>query len=214
MGSTDTRIRRVVECGIFHASLAQRFHSLGCDLPQIFNRAKLDGLGWTCLGAGRDHSRFLPVITEGAFERATIIPIAFDYAEWAGHNTIGAAIANIRLNEYPAEFCANNRTRGAGFQASGVLAMLAYIGGKRPGVQLGRVSPKSRLRSLLDKLHVPPRLCADRARIVVGKTTPVKAIFANIVPFFAGNFTSLATDAQRRICQKCSCGHGSDRLSV
>src|SRR5204862_208726 len=58
---------------------------------------------------------------------------------------------------------------------------------------------------LLHKFDMAPRRCADRAGVVVGEAAPVESVFAYLVPFFAGDFTGFAADAQRRIGKKGGC---------
>jgi hypothetical protein len=133
--------------------------------------------------------------------------VTFHDSERARNHAISATIADIRLDEYSAEFCANNGARGASFQASRFFAMLANIRRKRPRIQLWSVAAKSRLRDLFHKLYVPPRLCAHRAGVVVRITTPVETALAYRIPFLARNFASFAADAQCRICQECRYRH-------
>src|SRR5690348_8066908 len=57
---------------------------------------------------------------------------------------------------------------------------------------------------MLDELHVPPRRVSNRPGVVVGEAGPVQAIFAEVIPFFAGDFTGFAADAERRIGEECS----------
>ena len=132
MRSPNAAVGRIVDRGIFHSAAVQLFHSLLSLLAKVFNLSKFYRLGWASFRAGRLQSDFLAVVTECAFEGAPIVWITLYDSERTGRDAVPAAIANIRLNEYSAEFCAYDGTRWTRFQATCVLAMLANIGRKRP----------------------------------------------------------------------------------
>src|SRR5581483_10833022 len=60
------------------------------------------------------------------------------------------------------------------------------------------------LRRMLYELHVSPRGMTHSLGVVVGKASPVQAVFAKVVPLFAGDFTCLAADTERRVREECS----------
>ena len=94
------------------------------------------------------------------------------------------------------QFRTNDCARRTCLQAPGVLAMLANVRRERPRVQFRRIAAESRLGRLLDKLHVPPRLRADCASVVVGEAAPIQSVFGDVVPLFARDFASFAADAE------------------
>src|SRR5438034_11536235 len=60
---------------------------------------------------------------------------------------------------------------------------------------------------------MPPGRGAHRAGVVIGETAPVETIFADAVPFLAGNFARLAANAQRRIGEKRCHAHADSVFS-
>jgi hypothetical protein len=73
--------------------------------------------------------------------------------------------------------------------------MFADIGGENPGGLLARVAADSGHRRFFYEFNVPPRLGSDRASVVVGIAAPFEAVFADLIPFLAGDFACLAAYA-------------------
>src|SRR5207237_5458283 len=108
MRSPHARVHWVVKRGISHAATAQFLQTLFRFPAECVDFAELDGLGGTRLGASRNQSHLLAVITERTFEGAAVIFISLDHPEGTCDHAVAAAIANIRLNVYPAELGAHD----------------------------------------------------------------------------------------------------------
>jgi hypothetical protein len=57
----------------------------------------------------------------------------------------------------------------------------------------------SLLPILFNEHHMPPRGCAEVTGVVVGIARPNESILRHMIPFFACDFASFATDAHSRI---------------
>src|ERR1700727_453312 len=79
-------------------ALVKLFHTFAGLLAKLVDRAEMDGLGWTCLGAGWLQTIALAVIAERAFVRMTAHFAAGDDAERAGRYATRAAVADVSLN--------------------------------------------------------------------------------------------------------------------
>src|SRR5205823_11392887 len=123
-------VKRIVDGGIVHAAPMQLFYSRLRLAPEIFNFSELDGFRRASFRARRLQSDFLTVVAEGAFEGATILLIALHNPKWTRSDAVATTVADIRLDENSAEFRPHNRAGGASLEASGLLAVLADIGGK------------------------------------------------------------------------------------
>ena len=108
MCPSHARVQRVIERGISHAATAQFLQSRFRFPAECVDFAELDGLGGTRLGASRNQAGLLAVITERTFKGAAVILISFDNSKRTRNDTVAAAIANIRLNVYPAELSAHD----------------------------------------------------------------------------------------------------------
>jgi hypothetical protein len=137
----------------------------------------------------------LAIKAEGTFEGASVFLVALHDAEGACGNAICASVADIGLKIDAAKLGANESASGTGFEASGDFAVLTDVGGELPGEHVGRVSTDAGNDVILDELHVTPCGMADGAGVVVGEASPVEAVFADVVPLFAADFTGLAADA-------------------
>src|SRR5699024_11465485 len=131
------------------------------------------------------------------FQGDTAVLAAFNNTKWTTSYARTAAIAHIILDHDGAELSAEQRTRWAHIQTSGIGAVLAHIGRHQPpesirvwrsGVyrrgrgflrtdfgpaqraQLGALLTVvgNRLSILLNKRHAPPRMCADVHTVVTG----------------------------------------------
>src|SRR5207244_12612652 len=70
----------------------------------------------------------------------------------------------------------------------------------------------ARVGWVVHECHVRPGAVAHRAGVVIGETAPVETVFADAVPFLAGNFARLAANAQRRIGEKRCHAHADSIL--
>src|SRR6185437_10909225 len=214
MYSFNTGFNRIVDHCVGNAACFQHFQSLIGFASQIFEQPKFDGLCWARLGAGRLQSRALSIRTESTLESAAIGFIFFHHAKGTTHNTVGATIADIRLNENRSKLHAYDCAGGTCFKAASYFAMLADVGRKAPCRQLlGGVTAAPDLRRILHKLYMTPRGMPDGHGVVIGISAPLKAVFSQLVPFLARHLACLAADAQRGIRQKCSCAHAVLRRS-
>ena len=155
----------------------------------------MNGLSWACLCAGRLQSNLLPVIAKCAFEGAAILLIFCHDSEGTGHDAIGAAVADVRLHEYSAEFSANDRSGGASLKATRFFTVLADVRRKSPRSLLGSVAAESGDRRLLDELHMSPGGGTQGSGVVIRIAAPIQAIFTDTVPFLASYLACLASDS-------------------
>src|ERR1700733_11668447 len=79
------------------AALVKLLYTFASLLANLVDRAEVDGLGWTCLGAGWLETVALAVIAERAFVRMTA-RAARDDAERAGRYAARATVADVSLN--------------------------------------------------------------------------------------------------------------------
>src|SRR5699024_6711038 len=135
----------------------------------------------------------------------TAVLTAFNDAEWTTSYTRTAAIAHIILDHDSAELSAEQCTRWAHIQTTGIGAVLAHIGRHQPSEsiriwrsciyrrgsvflltdfghaqrdQLGAFLAGfgNTLIILLNKRHVPPRIRTERPGVVIGITRQVIAL--------------------------------------
>src|SRR5579864_1527482 len=214
MYSFNTGINRIIDYCVSNAARFQHFHSLICLAPQIFKLPEFDRFRWARLGAGWLQSCALSIRAKGALECAPIGFIFFHHAKRTTHNTVGAAVAYVRLNEDSSKLHPHDCARGACFQTAGHFAMLADVRRETPCRQLlCGVAAAPDPRSILHKLHMPPRRMPYGHGVVIRIAAPLKPIFSKLVPFLACHLAGLAADAQRGIGQKCSCAHAVLRRS-
>src|SRR5580692_102858 len=128
-------------------------HTLAGLLAQLGNGAEVDGLGGTCLGAGRFQAVTLPVVAERAFVRMTAHFAASDHAERAGRNAARATVADVRLNIDVLEFILNDGAGGASLMARGRQAMLAMVAHHEPAIESRFVRFGGKL---LNEFHMAP----------------------------------------------------------
>jgi hypothetical protein len=102
-----------------YAALVKLLHTFAGLLAKLVDRAEVDGLGWTCLGAGRLQTVALAIIAERAFVRMTAQLAARDDAERAGRDAARATVADVSLNINVLEFILNNCAGGASLVTRG-----------------------------------------------------------------------------------------------
>ena len=163
---------------------------------ELIDLTELDRLGRAGFRTGRFQADFLAVVAERALEGAAVFLIALDDSEGTGGDTVAASVADVRLNVDASEFCANDRAGGTGFKASGIFAVLAHVGRKRPRVLLARISSEAWNGRLLDELDVTPGGVAQGGCVVVGEAGELKSICIDAVPLLAGDFAGFAADAE------------------
>ncbi len=117
------------------AALVKFLHTFAGLLAKLVDRAEVDGLGWTCLGAGRLQTVALAVIAERAFVRMTAHVAASDDAERAGRYAARATVADVSLNINVLELILNNGAGRASLMARGRQAMLAMVAHHEPAVK-------------------------------------------------------------------------------
>src|SRR5215831_11272035 len=153
-----TAFLRIVNHRILDAPGFQDFKSCFSFLSERIKFAEFDRLRWTSFGARRFQSCALPVRAESTLECPAVRLILFHHAKGTAHNTVGTAVANIRLDENRAKFHAYDCACGTRFQAACHFTMLADVRREAPGRQLVRsVATAPDLGRILHKLHVTPR---------------------------------------------------------
>src|SRR3569623_1022012 len=179
------------------ALLAELHDSRGRALAQHRNRAELNRVRGTCLGARRLQSDTDAIVAERAFLRRVGHVIDVDHAERARTNAVAAAVARIGLDDDSVELRADDRARGTHLETRRLHAMLAHIAHHEP-------APLVRLGKLFDELHVPPRVATQSQRIVVALAAhlEVRAAVAargKLIPLLARHLACLAPDADARV---------------
>ena len=116
-------------------ALVKLLHTFASLLAKLVDGAEMDGLGWTCLGAGRLQTIALAVIAERAFVRMTAHFAASDDAERAGRYAARATVADVSLNINVLELILNNGAGRASLVARGGQAVLAMIAHHEPAVK-------------------------------------------------------------------------------
>src|ERR1700742_2863452 len=87
-----------IKIRLWDAALVKFFNTFACLFAKLLDRPEVNGLGWTCLGAGRLQTVALAVIAERAFVRMTAHVAASDDAERAGGYAARATVADISIN--------------------------------------------------------------------------------------------------------------------
>lgn len=132
MSATHARIQWIIEGRVFHTTTVKLVQPFLRGLPEVVEVAEFYGLGGTRLRTRWSKADFLPVIAKRAFKSSAVLLVSFDYPERARCYAISAAVADIRLNVDSAELGAYDGAGWASFQATGILAMFANVGGERP----------------------------------------------------------------------------------
>src|SRR5262249_56754765 len=87
-----------IQGGSGYAATVQLMHTLEGAIAQLVDRAELDRLSRTRLGASRDEAIPLPVVAERTLVRVAVEGAAGDDAEGAGRDAVGAAVADVGLD--------------------------------------------------------------------------------------------------------------------
>jgi hypothetical protein len=118
------------------------------------------------------------------------------YSEGTGNHAVAAAVADVWLHIYRSELGANDRARGTRFQTSRVPAVFTNVREKQPAKWIFCSGDLGSQRCGLFQEHdVPPGRVAETVGVVVGLAGEVEAVGRNVIPFFASNFTGLASYA-------------------
>ena len=166
------------------AALVKLLHTFAGLLAKLVDRAEVDGLGWTCLGAGRLQTVALAIIAERAFVGMAAHFAARDDAERAGRYAARATVADVSLYINVLELILNNGARRASLVARGRKAMLAMVAHHEPAVKIRLVQYRalgSKLAGrfdgeLLDEFHMAPGGRRQLSRIVIAVAGKFKAI--------------------------------------
>ena len=123
-----------------YAEGRDRMNALACARAQIIQSAKDDRFGGTNFCARRRETALLAIITESAFEGAAGVRqrlrTAINYPKGTRHHAVSAAVTDIILHKYRADFGADDRSGGTRFEATGFLAMLANVREKNPAERI------------------------------------------------------------------------------
>src|SRR5205807_9682656 len=107
-----------IETGLVQTSLVQKAKPLSCLFLEFFHFPILNRVGGTGLSACRLQAILHTVITKRAFAcRVRLLLVTRNDSEWAGDDTIAAAIADILLHVYRVKFGANSCAGWASFMA-------------------------------------------------------------------------------------------------
>src|SRR5256885_240983 len=185
-----------VQVGAALAGLRQLAQSRLGHLPQICDRAEVDGFGRARLGARGLEAHLHPVVAEGAFLRRARYRIDVDDPEGARADAVAAAVAGVRLDDDGVELRPDDGARRAHLEAAGVDAVLADVAHHQP-------APLASVRAeLLDELHVTPVDAVEMASVVIAiaaQGTNATIRRRKLIPLLAGDLARLAADAHRRI---------------
>src|ERR1700761_4041496 len=159
-------------------------HTFAGLLAKLVDRPEVDGLGWTCLGAGRLQTVALAVIAERAFVRMSADLAASDDAERAGRYAARATVTDVSLDINILKLILNNGAGRASLVARGRQAMLAVVAHHEPAVEGRLVGHRVQgskhawrfVGELLNEFHMAPGCRRQLIRIVIAVAGPVKAI--------------------------------------
>ena len=134
-----------IELCLAHSSFMQQAKSLSCMLLENLHFPILNRVGWTGLSTGRLHAILHTIITERAFaSRMDALLVTRNDSEWAGNNTVAAAIADVLLHVHSVKFSANNCAGWASFMARCMRTVFAYITAHKPAVRIEKGQSRSR----------------------------------------------------------------------
>ena len=217
MRAADAAIPRIVHPGVVHPTRTKVLDPACGSLTQNVKLAELNRLRRARRCARRLQSRLLPVVAEGALECPPIVGPPIDHAERAGDDAVAAAVADVGLDEDAAELGPDDRSRGTGLEAAGVLAVLAHVGREVPAERVAAVAavsgPDGHLAAL-DELHVAPRRVAEARCVVVRESREREPVVGNAVPLLARDLAGLAADAQRRVGEEGGYRHWSRAVTL
>ena len=136
-----------IETGLAQTSLVQKAKPLSCMFLEFLYFSKLNRVGGTGLGTCRLQAILHTVITERAFAgRVRLLLVTRNDSEWAGDDTVAAAIADILLHVHRVKFGANNCAGWASFMARCMRTVFAYITAHKPAVSIEKGQGCSRWR--------------------------------------------------------------------
>ena len=144
VSAAHRRFGGIVKLRVGVPVFSQLLHTLRRACAQIIEPTEHDRFSRTNLGARRCEPALLSVVAEGTFECATGVgqrlwaPV--NHAKRARDHAIPAAVANIILHEYRANFGANDRSGGTRFETTSFFAMLADIRKKDPAKRIFSVA--------------------------------------------------------------------------
>src|SRR3989454_332099 len=205
-----------------HALRAELVHALVGPRAQLRDRAELDRVGRTRLGAGRLEPHLQAVVAQRAFLRRGGHGVDVYHAERAGGDTGPAAVADVRLDHDRVELRPDDGPRRAHLEAAGLDAVLAHVAHHQPAAVVGTFE-------LLDEPDVPPVDAVEPPGVVVAVPAqlPEPAVRGReLVPFLTRDFARLAPDAHRGVgeeshglrhirpsprCRRTPCLRGSTR---
>src|SRR5205085_10145065 len=105
-------------------ALAQIGHPAASALHQLLDRAELDRVGRTRLGAGRLQPILKPVVAQRTLVGLAISRADLDDTVRAGRHAVAAAVANVLLDDHGVELGADDRPGRTRLHAAGVDAVL------------------------------------------------------------------------------------------
>src|SRR5207245_4225979 len=120
-------------------------------------------------------------------------------AERARGDAVAAAVADVLLDDDRAELGAEERSGRADVEARGVRAVLADVGRHQPAQRLSVLVVEPQRLLLLDERDVPPRVRAERRRVVVRLAGKDEPVLRNEIPLLARDLARLAADADGRV---------------
>ena len=99
---------------------------------QVAEFTKLDGVGRARLGTGRLQPALQPIVAQRAFMRFAVQRVDVHHAERTGRHAVAATVADVLLDHHGVELGLEQRAGRAGFQARGVMAVLADVTHHQP----------------------------------------------------------------------------------
>src|SRR5215471_7893808 len=144
VGAAHRRFCGIVKLRVGVTVFLQLVQTLRGARAQIIEPPEHDRFGGTNFCTCRRESALLSVVAKGAFECAAGIvqrlraPV--NHAKRTRDNAVPAAVANVVLHEHRADFRANDRSGGTGFEATSFFAMLANIRKKDPAKRVVAVT--------------------------------------------------------------------------
>src|SRR6476646_5565621 len=157
---------------------------------QLVDRTELNRLRGAGLGARGHQAVTLAVEAERALVRMSVERAAGDDAERARRDTVGAAVADVRLDVDVPELVVDDGPGGARLLTGRRHAVLAHVAHHEPASGIGAAP----VGELLDELHVAPRRGRQLAGVVVAVAGPREAVRRELVPLLARDLACLAAD--------------------
>src|SRR5262249_13932438 len=145
------------------------------------------------------------VIAQGTLLRCPRSRVDLDDAERTGRNTVATTITHIGLNDHRVELGADDGSRRAHLEATGLHAVFTHIAHHQPAA-VAAVGAK-----LLDELDVPPVDAIQTARVVIAVAAelPHATVFCReLIPLLTGHLAGLAANTHRGVGVEPHClGH-------